>query len=361
MTSKQNLVSPDFIMVDEGLTYKKVYSNNYNYYFDKKTGYFERYGKIVSEDPTMAPAPEIVDIEITTICNGVNGKVCKHCYKSNTPIGSNMSLETFKKVFNNITKTKILTQIAFGADASATANPDLFDMMEYTRSNGVIPNITVAQITPDTASKLANICGAVAVSRYPEKDACYDSIQHLVDAGMKQINIHIMVSEETYDMCMETLEDRLNDPRLAHVKAIVLLSLKTKGRGVTYHQLSQNKFNNLIQFSIDKGIMIGCDSCSAAKFLNSIEGHPNFNKIYKYVEPCESTLFSIFINYKGQATPCSFAEGCNGWQNGLDVVNCDDFVKEVWLHERMVEFRESLIKTACGNKFGCRECPLYKV
>lgn len=188
---------------------KEVVSQNYNYSFNKETGYFARWGVSKEDDPIQAPSPEIADIEVTTICHGINGKVCKHCYKANTPSGFNMSYDTFVKIFDKITKNRLLTQIAFGADASATANPDSFKMMEYSKEHGVIPNITVADITKETAQKLASICGAVAVSRYKEKDACYNSIQYLKEAGLSQINIHIMVSEETYDMCLETLEDRL--------------------------------------------------------------------------------------------------------------------------------------------------------
>jgi hypothetical protein len=61
----------------------------------------------------------------------------------------------FKKVFDKLPKN--LTQIAFGADASATANPDLFRMMEYCRENGVVPNITVADINPDSIRLLKKL------------------------------------------------------------------------------------------------------------------------------------------------------------------------------------------------------------
>ena len=71
--------------------------------------------------------------------------------------------------------------------------------MEYCRENGVIPNITVAQIDDTVAKKLSELCGAVAVSRYAYKDACYDSVNKLTYLGMKQVNIHQMISQETYE------------------------------------------------------------------------------------------------------------------------------------------------------------------
>ena len=132
--------------ISENSEIKILKSENYNYIFNKKNGFFAHWGKTKDEDPEFNPfANEILDIEISTICNGVpNTKgiesPCSFCYKSNTKTGVNMSLETFKKIFDN--QSKILTQIAFGADANATSNPELFQMMQYFRDNEVIPNIT---------------------------------------------------------------------------------------------------------------------------------------------------------------------------------------------------------------------------
>jgi len=347
--------------ITESKHHKTVRSPNYNYRFHKGSGYFIRWGSSKKEDPEMSPSPEIADIEVTTICKGVGGKVCKHCYKSNTPVGNNMSLDTFKKVFDKITENRILTQIAFGADSNATSNPELFDMMWYCRNNGVIPNITVADISDETAAKLAEVCGAVAVSRYENKNICYDSIQKLHKHGLQQINIHCMISEETFNLTRETIRDKVKDSRLDPVKAIVMLSLKQKGRGKHYHKLSQNKFAYLVYQATSNNVGLGFDSCSAFKFLNTIKNHKDFDKIAEYVEPCESSLFSIFINWKGEAFPCSFAEGCVEWARGMDVVSCNSFIEDVWNHERMVAFRNSLLKTRESNSFSCRTCPLFEV
>jgi len=340
---------------------KTVRSEDYNYRFHKGTGYFIRWGKTPQDDPELAPAPEIADIEVTTICEGVGGKVCKHCYKSNTPNGNNMSLDTFKSIFDKITQSRLLTQIAFGADSNATSNPELFDMMWHCRNNGVIPNITVADISEETAAKLAEVCGAVAVSRYADKDICYNSIEKLTRHGLDQINIHCMISEETFDLAQETIKDYLTDPRLKSVKAVVLLSLKQKGRGINFNKLSKSKFNYLVKLATSNNVGLGFDSCSAFKFLNAIKNHKDFAKIEQYVEPCESSLFSIFINWRGEAFPCSFSDGCVEWARGIDVPLCDDFIKDVWNNESLVKFRNSLLKTRGCNSFSCRTCPLYEI
>lgn len=84
-------------------------NSDYNWIFDTETGKFARWGKTCDDDPIMAPMPEILDIEISTICH----QGCKFCYKSNTSIGKNMSLEEFKEIFAKF-DTNNLTQIAFG-------------------------------------------------------------------------------------------------------------------------------------------------------------------------------------------------------------------------------------------------------
>jgi hypothetical protein len=327
---------------------KKVFrSKNYNYNFDMETGFLARWGKTYEDDPQRAPVPEILDIEVTTICKGPGGKPCPFCYKSNTPTGYNMSLDEFKTILD---KMPFLTQVAFGVDAQAESNPDLFDMMAYCREKQIIPNLTVADISDETAEKIHKYAGAVAVSRYADKNICYDSIERLVKTGMKQVNMHIMVSEETYDHVIETLEDYHFDPRLKDMNAIVLLSLKRKGRGVGYTPLAQEKFSKLVQMGFDLKVPFGFDSCSANKFVEVIKDRPDKDKLEMLVEPCESTLFSSYINEKGIFYPCSFCEE----GEGLDVLACEDFARDIWNHSKTLAFVEKL-------QNNCRHCPVFEV
>ena len=45
---------------------KQVISRDYNYLFNKKSGYFARWGKTKEDDPQLAPFPEILDLEISS-------------------------------------------------------------------------------------------------------------------------------------------------------------------------------------------------------------------------------------------------------------------------------------------------------
>lgn len=343
----------------DGKIVKVCMGEDYNFVFNKISGNFSRWGSMYEDDPDFSPiGGEILDIEITTICNGIKGKLCPFCYKSNTPNGINMSFDTFKKIIDNM--SKCLTQVAFGADSHATSNPDLWKMADYCREIGVVPNITVADISDDVADKLAKVMGAVAVSRYFDKNVCYDSVKKLTDRGMKQVNIHYMISEESYSECLETLNDIKNDPRLEKLNAIVLLSLKKKGRGTGYHSLPEPLYKNLVQFCLDNQINFGMDSCGAKKFLDAVKNHPDYEKFKVVVEPCEATGFSQYIDVNGKFYPCSFCEDIDGWENGIDVVNCKDYLKDIWYNDRVVAFRNRL-NSNCNNCHKARECPVYKV
>jgi len=76
---------------------KNVRSLNYNYTFRYEDGYFARWGKTLVDDPDMSPfGPEILDIEISTICS----QGCKFCSpdgtKVSTPNGE-MNISELKK------------------------------------------------------------------------------------------------------------------------------------------------------------------------------------------------------------------------------------------------------------------------
>ena len=335
-------------------------SKDYNLIFNKINGFSARWGAKAEDDPQWCVfGPEIADIEVTTICHGITDKdgkesVCKFCYKANTPQGNNMSLETFKMLFDKF--PKMLTQIAFGADSHATSNPDLWDMMEYCLKNGVTPNITVAQISDDTADKLAKYCGAVAVSYYPQQDknACYDSIKKLTDRGMTQINIHCCIHADSYADAMQLLDDTKTDTRLAKLNAIVFLSLKQKGRGIGFQPLDQERFKNLIDTCMEKEVRFGFDSCSCHKFIESIKDSPKLQQFLTVSEPCESTGFSSFFNWEAKFFPCSFCDKIEGWQDGIQVTETTDFMKDIWLSDKVKAFRDKLLA-------GGRQCPVYKI
>jgi hypothetical protein len=334
-------------------------SEKYNFKFNKKDGFFIRWGKTMEDDGDLELGlPEIADIEIAEICEGVPGiGPCAFCYKSNTGFkGTNMSLETFKTIFDKLPPT--VTQIAFGC-GTLRRHPEMWDIFKYSKDNGVTPNLTInGDVDDDEFDKIADMCGACAVSIY-DKDLSYDAIKKLTDRGMNQVNIHYMISEETYDKAFEIMDDIKSDSRLKNLNALVFLSLKPKGRSYgRFHQLNQEKFDTLIKYALDNQIPFGFDSCSADKVYRYIDKqNGNLDNLKTHVESCESTIFSLYINVLGNFYPCSFSEGIEGWEEGLSVLECNNFLKDIWYHEKTKKFRQGVIKCRkCQN-----DCSIYDI
>ena len=352
--------------VFDSVEMKLVNSPDYNSAFNKKNGFFARWGKTQEDDPVYAPAPEILDLEIS-----YGGKCmgnCKFCYKENggdQPV-KNMTFDEFKTIIDKM--PPLLTQIAFGI-MNISTNPDFFKMMEYCREKGIIPNFTCHgfDVTPEVAKKTADLCGAVAVSVY-DKEKSYDAIRMFLDAGMKQVNIHFMLCEETYDRAFEIAEDIATDPRLNGFNALVFLAYKPKGRNAgAFHTIKDvERYKKLIDFCESKKVNYGFDSCSAPVFFKTFEPTDRYKEMAILGEACESTLFSSYINADGKFFPCSFNEGEPGWEEGLDVLSCSDFRNDIWFHKKTTEFRNKLIGTTngcsgCPSKSFCRTCPTFNM
>ena len=340
---------------------KSFRSENFNYDFRYSDGVMLSWGKTFDEDPIEAPAPIILDMEVTTICRGG----CKFCYKANTMNGKNMTLDTFKHIIDIYPKS--LTQIALGADYDLSTNPWLFDMMDYARSKNIIPNITAGFISDEKADELAKRVGAVAVSCY-DIDKCADSVKRMTDRGIIQTNIHYMIAEETYWRAFELIDAIKKDARFSKLNALVFLSLKTKGRAENgFTPLSQEKFNNLVKYAIDNKVRVGFDSCSSLKAYRAFDAL-GMSEVQNMIIPCEASTESSYINVDGKYYPCSFCEGENNngldWTDGIDVTQCkttEEFLDKVWNNERTKAFKACLGNTCNNNSEGCKNCPMFKV
>lgn len=353
------LVNGDNAILVEDAKVKVLKSPSYNYLFDKNNGFFCRWGKTQEDDGDLNLSwPEIIDMEISTACHGV-GAPCKFCYKSNTSKGEYMTIDTFKKVFSKLPPT--ITQLAAGI-GDIDSNPDMWKIFEHCRENGVIPNVTIngARMTPEYFDNLAKYCGAVACSVY-DKELTYNAIKELTDRGMNQINIHYMISEQSVAGAYDVINDMQNDPRLSKMNAVVFLSLKQKGNAKTgYTQLSQEKFNDLCKYALSKNTRFGFDSCSSRKFFNYLDSDSSLTdefkkKMYECIEPCESSVFSSYVSVDAKYYPCSFCEGVNAdWKDGLSVLDCNDFITDIWYNEKTQNFKKKLL--SCD-----RDCPIYTI
>lgn len=334
---------------------KLVRSKDYNYNFDKVDGKFMRWGETLEQDPKMSKfGPEILDLEISS--GKCMGK-CPECYKCNGNVEytTNMTLDKFKQIFHKVSKGGLLTQIAFGICDIGT-NPDFFEMMKYAKEHGVTPNYTChgLDMNEEYAKLTAEICGAVAVSVY-NKEKSYNAVKMLVDAGMTQVNFHCIAHDKSFDKIKSIIDDIKSDDRLKGLNALVLLRYKPKGNGIgKFNQLTVEQYKEILKYAKERGIRLGFDSCSAPLYLEAIKDDKNYKIKSMFAEPCESALFSSYINCVGEFYACSFCEGEGMWQQGLDVLNCEDFYKDIWNNEKTIKFRNALL----GN---CRNCPMFNL
>lgn len=354
------------MMIVDGSKKKALYSKDYNYIFDKTSGLFLRWGATKEEDPAFSPyGPEILDIEIDTgECLGN----CPFCYKCNGSGAEtkHMTIQQFREILSRMPRT--LTQIAFGI-TNIYSNPDFWTIMEHARLSGIIPNYTTHGLdVDDYAVKMTKeLCGAVAVS-IVNKEKSYNAIKMFTDAGMDQVNIHFMLAEETYERAFSVVDDIKKDPRLAKMRAIVFLQYKPKGKGPEkFHSIREHeKYKKLINYCLDNKVNMGFDSCSAPLFLTSIADHPRKADFTQMAEPCEAFgMFSSYINVEGVYYPCSFCEGEGEWSDGLDVLHCDDFLKDVWFSDKVNRWRKTILESSqgceCEFKGVCRSCPVFDI
>ena len=187
------------------------------------------------------------------------------------------------------------------------------------------------------------MCGSIAVSKY-DKEKTYNFIERLNYAGARQINMHLLVAEETYEDILKTFDDILHDKRLHYLSSVVLLFLKQRNRGVGFHRISEEHANNMFKTALDNNIHFGFDICCSHRFTNFINKYPhqelNHPTIYDY---CDSARFSGYINTLGEYCPCSFVEDNGMWKNGPNVFECRNFINDIWNGEKQNLYRSILL------------------
>lgn len=351
---------------------KYIVSEDYNLFFNKETGFTARWGVTQDDDPQWSPfGPEILDLEISSAADndvnrdnpfhihtnhGCRGLGCsKFCYKRNRQSGSvHMSLDTFKGIMDRMPRS--LCSIAFGVLSPIEQHPQVWDIFEECRRRDVVPCVTINQkVSEATAQKLSGLCGAVAVSvNEDNKEQAYETIYTLATKHrMSQVNIHIVLSNDSVDFVRSVVDDIQSDYRLENLNAMVMLSFKDKANTCAMSPITPSYYREVIDYCMEAGINFGFDSCSAKAFSKAIEDHPQREQLEQCIEPCESMMFSAYIDVNAELYACSFLENKNVWLDGIDVLQTDDFM-DIWNCDRAVVWRETLLE-------GGRGCPEYKI
>jgi len=250
-----------------------------------------------------------------------------------------MDLDTFRSVLDALPDT--ITQVALGI-TDAAANKDFIAILEECRARGIVPNYTTSGmgLTAEIEEATARLCGAVAVSVYPHnRRVAWDAVRRFVALGMKQVNVHLLYYAANISFVQDVLKEAGG---IEGLNAVVLLGLKPKGGADGWLPLGQEAFGEIVESA---NVRLGFDSCSAPKFERWAAENGR-EDLLVFSEPCESSLFSIYIDVNGRAWPCSFGEG----HPDLEPVDVDG----AWYSPQFEAFRSML----WANN---RECPLYNV
>jgi hypothetical protein len=236
-------------------------------------------------------------------------------------------------------------QLAMGI-TNLTTNPELLQICHFSQQMGITPNITCHgkdKVSDEFLKSLCECCGSIAVSRY-DKNKTYDFLERLHYAGCRQTNLHVLVSEETFEDVMETMDDMANDKRLKYLGSLILLFLKQRGRGTDFHRISNDKMNIMFKTALDNNLNFGFDICCSHRFTNFIKKYDNQDlNIPQVYDVCDSSRFSGYVNTLGEYCPCSFIEDNGMWLNGPNVFECKNFIDDIWNGPTQEEYRSILM------------------
>lgn len=334
--------------------------DGYNFIGIPETGLTLRWGDDLSQNPYMAPWPELADISISNYCT--NG--CSYCYRSSDHEGSFMSLEDYRYVLQDLTHDTYgsIFQVALGG-GEPLLHPDFDEIIRITREDyGIIPNYTTCGkfFTPQNLETTKKYCGAVAISWDPYRDNL--SLEELSKLGkfLKdddiKTNIHYVISERTLEHAIKILEGKY-DEYLESFNAIIFLTYKPTGRAKREDIIESP---HLLQSFLDQvnnhntTLKIGFDACFVPILLKKAVVDNSM------IDSCECGFFSVYIDEKLNVSPCSF---CNDKIYSYSLKKSS--FKKIWQetfssYRKFVDEKSKLKCSDCEKSYDCRgQCPFF--
>lgn len=337
------------------------------YYSDKKFMFWELFnednGTLVrsdiigkQENPWMRSFPELIDVGIMGQCKAGKMGACKNagvdCYqKGAASVRRDMYLEDYKRIVSEA-KGKTF-QIALGGAGDPNKHANFEEILEYTKSNGIVPNLTTSGIDLSNVEikYMSKYCGAVAVSYYSRLLDGNETNEY-TETAIKKLrnclptNIHYVISRDSIDEAIYRLE---NEVWPSGINAIIFLLYKPVGFGILEKSiLAKEKIDIFIRAALSQKhpYRIGFDTC----FTPILMDYKDYVDT-KSIDACEAARFSMYIDSEMNAYPCSFDN-----QNAYYKVSLENkSIQEVWDSECFEVFRKK-----AGMK-ECTRCSHYKI
>jgi len=317
------------------IAYDKHFINDsYEVYFNSDTGVEVLRGCNGNLDPFATDLPLMCDVGVMGHCENK----CKFCYQGHQS-ESNMKLEDFKLIIDQVKHHT--NQVALGGRGDPNLHENFKEIVEYSRSNNVVPNYTTSGIgLTDEHIETSKLCGAVAVSDYGS-DFTYNAIDRFINAGIKT-NIHIVLSKATIEKTIKILYghnpwtfQNVSSVNIDKLNAVVFLLFKPQGEGANQSGMTPSKFDigrisELILKPKKLKFKIGVDSCLVNHMVRRVKLS---SKQMLTLDTCEGARMSVYISPSMKMMPCSFASASSGVQ--IDKKNT---IENIW--RKAVPFKQ---------------------
>jgi radical SAM protein with 4Fe4S-binding SPASM domain len=162
---------------------------------------------------------------------------CRGCYVDATPRGPAFDLERAKRALDGLARAGVF-HVALGG-GEAIDLPFLFDVAEYARSVGIVPNLTTAGLTLDAEmARRCRVFGQINVSvdgvgeayqraRGFDGFALAERSLRLLRSEKREVGVNCVVSRSSFD----GVEDVVRMAKRLRLNEVELLRFKPSGRG----------------------------------------------------------------------------------------------------------------------------------
>ena len=314
-------------------------------YKDKKTPFIELFnpkngtlvrtnvlnesGQETKFEPVSRFLPELIDFGIMGHCS--NEITCKEmgvlCYQGNKN-RQNLSFDKYKQVIDQIKGYTF--QIALGGKGDPNKHEEFLKILQYTKQNGIIPNLTTSghNITSEEIDAIVSNCGSVAVSFYSKLDSNFKETNNetinTIARFVKRIptNIHYVITNSTIDDAIKRLSNNIFPEK---INGVIFLLYKPVGKAIHSSDsiIDINKMHNFFDcvFKIRHPFKIGFDTC----FSSYLYLYDHSLLLNNSIQKCESGRFSCYISCDFKLYSCSFKQES---ENGI--VLTDNNFLDAW-------------------------------
>lgn len=333
--------------------------------FNESTGTLVRsdvleHGQETGQTPEMRSFPELIDIGIMGSCiagkTGICHSVGIDCYQCGSlSDNTDMSLSEYEYIIKQCGGR--VFQVALGGAGDPNKHKQFGSILRLTRETGIVPNYTTSgyQLTDEEIQLTKKYCGAVAVSYYSKLDehgsesnsGTITAIRKFIDAGCTT-NIHYVLSRKNIKEALYRVRNNLFPKG---INAVIFLLYKPVGLASKNHALD---FKNQDYIQLLSEIS---RACSDWKYGFDTCQSPAIYQHAKWVAPevvefCEAARFSMYIDSRCIAYPCSFGRERPEFSVDLRTQT----IQEAWDSKQFAAFRNK--QGSLHTIGGCRSCAL---